>query len=234
MKRFYKNAGVIETPQGFGVTLDGKPVRTPAKRPLAVPTRALAEAIAAEWQAQGDAVDPKRLPLTRLASIALDLVAPRREAVVAEVVKYAGTDLVCYRAEEPAELRARQHAVWQPVIDWAAERFEAPLDVTSGVLPVPQPAATLAAFASAVEAYDTHRLAALHLATAALGSLVLALALIEGRLDAESAFAAAQLDESFQIERWGEDPEQTKRRTAIKEDVALAHRFVALLAAVKT
>jgi len=231
VKRFYRDATVTEGEHGFGIALDGKPVRTPAKHALAVPSRALAEAIAAEWQAQGERVDPRTLPLTRLASIALDLVAPRRAQVVAEVAKYAGTDLVCYRAEEPAELRARQQATWQPLIDWAAERFDAPLGVTSGVLPVAQPPATLAAFAAAVGAYDTHRLAALHLATAALGSLVLALALAEGRLDPESAFAAAHLDESFQIERWGEDPEQTKRRAGLKEDIALAARFVALLAA---
>jgi chaperone required for assembly of F1-ATPase len=231
VKRFYKTPAVTESEHGFGVALDGRPVRTPAKHALAVPSRALAEAIAAEWQAQGESVDPRTLPLTRLASIALDLVAPRRAEVVAEVAKYAGTDLVCYRAEEPSELRARQHATWQPLIDWAAECFDAPLAVTAGVLPVPQPPATLAAFAAAVGAYDTRRLAALHLATAALGSLVLALALVEGRLDAEAAFAAAHLDESFQIERWGEDPELTKRRAGLKEDIALAARFVALLAA---
>jgi len=231
VKRFYRHATVTQGEHGFGVALDGKPVRTPAKFVLTVPTPALAEAIAAEWQVQGERVDPRTLSLTRLASIARDLVAPRRSAVVAEVAKYAGTDLVCYRAEEPTELRERQRSAWQPLIDWAAERFKAPLAVTSGVLPVPQSAATLAAFAAAVEAYDTHRLAALHLATAALGSLVLALALIEGRLDAEAAFAAAQLDESFQIERWGEDPEQTRRRAGIREDVAVAARFVALLAA---
>lgn len=231
MKRFYRNAAVTESEHGFGVALDGKPVRTPARHALTVPSRVLAEAIAAEWQAQGERVDPHTLPLTRLASIALDLVAPQRAEVVAEVAKYAGTDLVCYRAEEPAELRARQQAVWQPLIDWAAQRFDAPLGVTSGVLPVPQPAATLAAFTAAVGAYDTHRLAALHLATAALGSLVLALALVEGRLDAEAAFAGAQLDETFQIERWGEDSEQMKRRANLKDDIALAARFVALLAA---
>jgi chaperone required for assembly of F1-ATPase len=231
VKRFYKSAGVVETPAGFGVALDGKPVRTPAKRPLAVPTRALAEAIAAEWQAQGDTVDPQHLPLTRLASIALDLVAPRREAVVAEVAKYAGTDLVCYRADAPPELAARQHAAWQPLIDWATQRFDALLTVTTGILPVTQSPATLKAFEIAAAAYDTHRLAALHLATAACGSLVVALALVEGRLDAEAAFAAAELDASYQIERWGEDAEQAKRRKGLKEDIALAARFVALLAA---
>jgi chaperone required for assembly of F1-ATPase len=230
VKRFYQSAGVTEAPDAFGVALDGKPVRTPAKRPLAVPTRALAEAIAEEWLAQAETVDPKRLPLTRLASIALDLVAPRREAVVAEVVKYAGTDLVCYRAEQPPELAERQHAAWQPLIDWATLRFDAPLLVTSSILPVAQSSATLKAFETAVAAYDTHRLTALHLATAACGSLVVALALIEGRIDAEAAFASAELDASYEIERWGEDAEQTKRRAGLKEDITLAARFVALLA----
>jgi chaperone required for assembly of F1-ATPase len=230
VKRFYKGAGVTETPEGFSIALDGKPVRTPAKRPLTVPTRVLAEAIAEEWLAQGETVDPKSLSLTRVASIALDLVAPRRESVVAEIAKYAGTDLVCYRAEQPPELAARQHAAWQPLIDWASLRFDAPLTVTAGILPVAQSSASLKSLEKAVAAYDTHRLAALHLAAAACGSLVVALALIEGRIDAEAAFASAELDESYEIERWGEDAEQARRRAALKEDIALAARFVSLLA----
>jgi chaperone required for assembly of F1-ATPase len=230
VKRFYKSADVTEAPEAFGVSLDGKPVRTPAKLPLAVPTRALAAAIACEWLAQGETIDPRTLPLTRLASIALDLVAPRREAVIAEVAKYAGTDLVCYRAEHPPGLAERQHATWQPLVDWAALRFDAPLAVTAGVLPVAQPETTLRAFEAAVAAHDTHRLAALHLATAASGSLVVALALVEGRIDAEAAFASAELDESYEIERWGEDAEQARRRAGLKEDIALVARFVALLA----
>jgi chaperone required for assembly of F1-ATPase len=230
VKRFYNDAGVTQTPGGFGVALDGKSVSTPAKRPLTVPTHALAEAIAEEWKDQGETIDPRRLPLTRLASTALDLVAPRREAVIAEVTKYACTDLVCYRAEQPPELAERQRAAWQPLIDWATLRFDAPLMVTASILPVAQPAASLKALETAVAAYDTHRLAALHLATAACGSLVAALALIEGRIDAEAAFAAAELDESYEIERWGEDAEQARRRAGLKEDIALAARFVALLA----
>jgi chaperone required for assembly of F1-ATPase len=230
VKRFYKSAGVTEAPEGFGVALDGKPVRTPAKQPLVVPTQALAEAIAEEWLAQGETVDPRRLPLTRLASIALDLVAPRRAAVVAEVVNYGGTDLVCYRAEQPPELAERQHAIWQPLIDWATLRFDAPLAVTSSILPVAQSAGTIKAFEAAASAYDTHRLAALHLATAACGSLVVALALVERHLDAEAAFGAAELDESYEIERWGEDAEQARRRAGLKDDIALAARFVSLLA----
>lgn len=229
MKRFYKSAGTTEAAEGFGIALDGKPVRTPAKKSLVVPTRALAEAIAAEWLAQGDTVDPKQLPLTRLASIALDLVAPRREAVIAEMVKYASTDLGCYRAAEPPELVARQQAIWQPLIDWASLRFDAPLAVTASILPLAQSPATLKAFEAAVGAYDSFRLAALHLATAACGSLVVALALIEDRIDAEAAFAAAELDESYEIERWGEDAEQARRRKGLKEDIALAARFATLL-----
>ena len=230
MKRFYQDAGVTETPDGFGIALDGKPVSTPAKRPLTLPTLALAEAIAAEWRAQGETVDPNRLPLTRVASIALDLVAPRREAVVAELAKYAGTDLVCYRAEHPSELAERQYAAWQPLVDWVSLRFDAPLTVTAGILPVAQPTASLKALETAIASYDTHRLAALHLATAACGSLVVALALIEGRIDAEAAVASAELDESYEIERWGEDVEQARRRAGLKEDIALAARFVSLLA----
>jgi chaperone required for assembly of F1-ATPase len=229
MRRFYKTAEVAVSEHGFGVTLDGKPVRTPAKLPLVVPSRRLAQGIAEEWLAQGETVDLRSLGLTRLASIALDLVRPRRGGVIAEVAKYAATDLVCYRAETPPELVRRQHEAWQPLVDWATLHFDAPLLVTSGILPAAQPAATLTAFAAAVAAYDTHRLAALHFATAACGSLVVALALIEGRLGAEAAFAAAELEQSFEIERWGEDPEQTLRRRELKAEIALAEAFVRLL-----
>jgi len=234
VKRFYRNASATPSGRGFGVNLDGKRVLTPAKVKLEVPNRALAEAIAAEWNAQGETFDARQLPLTRLASIALDLVAPRRSAVVAELVKYAGTDLVCYRAQDQPALAARQAEAWGPLIAWATARFGASLAVTAGVLPVAQSAAALKAFETAVASYDTHRLAALHLATAACGSLVVALALIEGHIDAEAAFDAAHLDETFQIERWGEDTEQAKRRADLKADIALAERFLKLLAAPAT
>jgi len=229
MKRLYKEAVAVAVKGGYGVALDGKPLLTPAKRPLVLSALPLAEAIAAEWQAQGDTVDPLAMPQMRLASIAIDLVMPRREEVLAELGKYAGTDLVCYRAEHPPELVARQHSVWQPLADWATLRFDAPLAVTAGIVPVAQPPATLHAFAAALAAYDPLRLTALHAATAACGSLVIALALIEGRLDAEAAFAAAQLDESFQIEQWGEDAEQTARRANLRKDIAAIAQFVDLL-----
>jgi chaperone required for assembly of F1-ATPase len=231
MKRFYDSVAVVAADAGYGIALDGKPVRTPAKTALAVPTRALADAIAAEWRAQGEEIDLAALPLTRLASTALDLVAPRRAEVAADVARYAGTDLVCYRAGHPPALAARQHAAWQPLIDWATLRYDAALDVTIGVVPIAQPVASLRALAAAVAAYPPLELAALHMATAACGSLVVALVLIEGRLDAEEAFAAAQLDESFEIELWGEDAEATQRRALLKDDIALARRFVDLVRA---
>ena len=231
MKRFYQSAEVAAAGTGFGVQLDGKPLRTPAKAELVVPTRALAEAIAAEWRGQGDEIKLDTLPLTRIASTALDLVTPRRAEVGAEVARYAGTDLVCYRAGHPPQLAQRQHAAWQPLIDWATMRYDATLEVTVGVVPVAQSVASLRAFAAAVGAYPPLELAALHLATAACGSLVVALALIEGRLDAEEAFAASQLDETFEIELWGEDSEQTQRRAALKDDITLARRFIDLIRA---
>jgi chaperone required for assembly of F1-ATPase len=231
VKRFYAEAGIAARAGGFAIELDGKPVRTPAKAPLAAPNRALAAAIADEWRAQGERIDPATMPLTRLASIAIDLVAPRRDEVVAAIVKYAETDLVCYRAAAPPELVRRQHAVWQPLVQWVAERYGARLDVTEGVVPRDQPAAALGALRQAVEAYDDWALAALNLATAACGSVVVALALAEGRLDAGHAFAAAQLEESFEFEQWGEDSEQTRRRAILGDDIAAAARFLALLGA---
>ena len=231
MKRFYKLADAAAAGAGYGVTLDGKPLRTPAKAELIVPSRALAEAIADEWRAQGEDIKLDALPLTRIASTAIDLVTPRRAEVAAEVARYAGTDLVCYRAGHPPELARRQHAAWQPLIDWATLRYDATLDVTIGVVPIDQPVASLRAFAAAVGTYPPLELAALHLATAACGSLVVALALIEGRLDAEEAFATAQLDETFEIELWGEDAEATQRRALLKDDIALARRFIDLVRA---
>lgn len=229
MKRFYKNAAAAPVAGGFTVALDGKPVRTPAKTPLIVPSRTLADAIAEEWQRQGDAVVTALLPLTGLTGAAIDLVAARRPEIVAQIANFAGTDLVCYRAEHPPALVARQHEAWQPLIDWTTQRYDAPLMVTSGVTPVAQPEPSLRVLRHAVDAYDEFTLAALHLATAACGSLVVALALVESRIDADTAFEVSQLDESFEIEHWGEDSEQTKRRALLKDDIALAARFVALL-----
>jgi chaperone required for assembly of F1-ATPase len=229
MRRVYTRVETRPLENGWGVALDGKPVRTPARRELAVPNAALAAAIAAEWDAQRDEIRPATMPLLRLAATAIDRTAAQRDLVAAETAGYAGTDLLCYRAESPPALAARQDAVWQPLLDWAALRYGAALTVTTGIVPTRQSPAALGAFAAAVAAQDDFRLTALHTLTAALGSLVIALALLEGRLDAAAAFAASQLDETFQIETWGEDAEAAARRHALAADIAAAARFIELL-----
>jgi chaperone required for assembly of F1-ATPase len=230
MKRVYKRVASNPRDGGWGVALDLKPMRTPGKNALVLPSEALAAAIAAEWDAQREEIRPATMPLTRLAATAIDRTAAQRDLIVAETANYAATDLVCYRAGHPPALAARQHAVWQPLIDWVAGRYDATLAVTSGIVPAGQPPAALKAFAAIVAAQDEFRLTALHTLTATCGSLVIALALFEGRLDADTAFAASQLDETFQIEAWGEDSEAAIRRSNIAADIAAAARFIALLA----
>jgi chaperone required for assembly of F1-ATPase len=231
VKRVYTRVEICRVAGSWGVTLDGRALRTPGKSALILPTEPLAAAIAAEWEAQRDDIRAATMPLFRLAATAIDRTAPRRDLVVDEVANYAGTDLVCYRADHPPALAARQQAVWQPLVDWATTRYDAALAVTCGIVPTRQSAAALRAFAAAVAALDDFRLTALHALTGACGSLVIALALLEGRLDAEAAFAASQLDESFQIEAWGEDAEAAQRRQALAADIAAAARFIALLRA---
>lgn len=229
MKRVYKQVTTRPAAGGWGIALDGRPMRTPGRNELVVPGPALAAAIAAEWEAQQGDIRPISMPLTRLAATAIDRTATQREEVAGETANYAGTDLVCYRADHPPALTARQQAVWQPLVDWAAYRYDASLAVTSGIIPTRQSAAALKAFAAAVRALDDFRLTALHTLTAACGSLVIALAVMEGRLDAEAAFAASQLDETFQIEAWGEDAEAMARRQALAADITATARFLELL-----
>jgi chaperone required for assembly of F1-ATPase len=229
VKRFYRKAEPVQRAGGHGITLDGKLIKTPGKRDLVVPNEALAAAIAEEWNAQEAEVRAATMPLTRLATTTVDRVATQREVIVRQTANYAATDLVCYRAAHPPALAARQQAVWQPLIDWAVLRYDAPLSVTTGVIPTKQSATSLRAFAAAVAEQDDFALTALHVATAAAGSLVIGLALIEGHLDAAGAFAASQLDESFQIEVWGEDAEQAERRRTLAADIQAAARFISLL-----
>ena len=229
MKRIYKSVQTQAVEEGWGVVLDGRKLRTPAKRELRVPSERLAAAIAAEWDAQDPDIRPATMPLTRLAATAIDRTAEKRAEIAAEVANYAATDLVCYRAHHPPALVARQEAAWQPLIDWAAGRYDAGLAVTSGIVPLAQSPASLKIFASVVAALDDFRLTAIQAATAACGSLVIALALYEGRLDADAAFAASQLDETFQIEAWGEDAEASQRRAALAADIEATARFLDLL-----
>lgn len=231
MKRFYKNVGVERGAVGWEVRLDGRSVRSPAKAIVRLPGAALAEAIAGEWAAQGEEIDPATMPLLRLACTAIDRVEPRRAAVIDEITAYGGSDLVCYRATEPVDLIARQRDIWQPLLDWAAARFGARLEVTAGVAPIDQPAAALAALRAAVAERDDPTLAGLHALTAAAGSLVIALAALEAEIDADALWRAAQLDEDWQIEKWGEDAEAAAHRTALRADIDATLRFLSLVAA---
>lgn len=228
MKRFYRQAGVAEDDAGYVVTLDARQLKTPAKAPLVLPTRALAQAIADEWAAQEGEVRPAAMPLMQLAATAIDRVAKLRGQVAAEVAAYATSDLVCHRAERPPELVARQEAAWQPLVAWAARQLDARLEVAAGVMPLAQPAEALAAVSTAVEAHDDLELTALHSATLACGSVIIALALSAGEIDAGGAWTASQIDESWQIERWGEEAEAMARREALRAEIEAAARFLDL------
>jgi len=210
------------------VTLDGRAVCTPGGHVLAVPTEALARAIAGEWEAQGGEVRPHTMPMTRLASTAIDRVGPHRRAIIDQTLAYGGTDLLCYRAAGPPELVERQRAAWQPLLDWAAEACGARLGVTTGVTPVAQPAGALEALGARIEALDDWALTALAGVTGAAGSLVVALALAAGRIDAGEACAVSQLDESYQLERWGGDADAAARLRRLHADIHAAAAFLAL------
>jgi cyclic lactone autoinducer peptide len=231
MKRFYKSVAVAPVEGGFGITLDGKALRTPAKAAFVLPTVALADAIAAEWQTQGETVRPHDMPLMKLASTALDRVAQKMAEVVAEAAGYAASDLLCYRAEEPDHLIAREAKLWQPILDWAMVRFDAPLRVTSGIVHVTQPSESLKALEAVLRPLDPLTLTAIADLTASCGSLILALAVWDGRIDAAAAAEAALIDETVQNERWGEDAEAKVRRDQLVADIHAAGRFLKLLQA---
>lgn len=227
-RRFYRTAAVEAAEGGHRITLDGRMARTPAGKVLALPSAALAAAVADEWQAQGETVDPSTMPLCRLACTALDRVGTHRAAVIDELLSYAGGDVLCYRAEAPRELAALQQAAWQPLLDWAASAFGARLAVTVGVVPLQQPAEAMEALATAVAACDDMVLTGLASIAQTVGSLVIALALVHGRIDAEAAFRAAFLDECYQAEHWGIDAEAAERRDRLAADIAAGATFVRL------
>ena len=229
-RRLYERADVVPAVGGgYAVAIDGRPARTPEGRELALPSESLARAVADEWRAQGKTVEPASMPLTRLAATAMDRVGAGRREVIEQALKYAETDLLCYRAEAPPELARSQHQRWQPLLDWAADTQGARLRVTAGVSPVAQPKAALAALGTAVEALDDMKLTVLSTVTAASGSLIVALALLEGRIGADQAFETSQVDESFQMARWGGDAEAEERRRRLKADIRAAADFLGLL-----
>jgi chaperone required for assembly of F1-ATPase len=212
----------------FDVLLDGKPIKTPRRKTLSVPTHALAEALAAEWRAQSGEIKPLLMPLNRLANTAIDRGAHDREHIITEVLRYASTDLLCYRAEE-AELAERQRAAWDPILDWLSERHRARLEATTGMAHIaPASEEALLALDRAVRTSDPFALTALHAAVTATGSIALGLALLDGRLDAAEAFALSQLDETYQAEKWGEDKAAMERARTLARDLEHALRFHAL------
>lgn len=212
-KRFYRQASIIAMEGGYQVTLDGKGVKTPAKRPLSVPDRVLADVIAAEWQAQGTHVDPATMPVTCLINAALDGVADQAGAVREEIVRYAGNDALCYRTSEPPRLAERQRLVWDPVLAWIKAEHGIALHLAEGVIHVRQPDESITTAARAIAGVPAPiGLAALNTITTLTGSAIVALAVWYGHLDTDAAWAAAHLDEDFQIEVWGQDHEAAVRR----------------------
>lgn len=227
-KRFYMEATVGEADGSFSVLLDGRPVNTPAKQRIVVPTRELAEALAAEWAGQGELIDPSTMPLTKLVNSALDGVARQMAEVEAELVKYAGSDMLCYRAGEPESLVAAQRAAWDPLLAFARDKLGARLALAEGVMFAAQPEDAIAAVAAAVRAFVGEgpgaplRLAALHVMTTLTGSLILALATALKEIGLVEAWAAAHIDEDFQMRAWGEDAEALARRAARFREMSAA------------
>jgi chaperone required for assembly of F1-ATPase len=227
-KRFYKSAGVAARDEGFAVELDGRSARTPAKNPLILPSRRLADLLAAEWDAQGETIDPFAMPATRIANSAIDGVKPKMREVRAEIASYAGADLLCYRAGEPVALVEAQAAAWDPTLDWAREEFGARFILSEGIRHVEQPEPTLQTIDAALAAVDDpFALAALHVMTTLTGSALLALAVAKARLSVEEAWRAAHVDEDFQISRWGEDAEAEARRAARWREMEAAAKMLA-------
>ena len=226
-KRFYKGVSVEERDGAFAILLDGRPVRTPRQSPLALPTRAAADLVADEWRAQDTHIDPSTMPVTRLVNAAIDGVAGEIDAVAADIAKYAGSDLLCYRAAEPVALVAAQSAVWDPVLAFMRETFDARFAIGEGVMFVAQPPEAVDAIARAVAeiahgANAALRIAALHLVTTLTGSALLALALYHGALTCEAAWDAAHVDEDEQMRVWGLDAEALRRRAMRFEDMRAA------------
>lgn len=226
MKRFWKEVTI--EPAG-GIALDGRPVRTPGRAALAVPTRALAEAIAEEWRAVGDTLDPRAMPLTGLANAAIDRIAPDPAVFAAGLAKYGESDLLYYRADEPAALVDRQAAAWDPLLDWAQHRYDIHFETVTGVMHRAQPEATIARLSEAVAALDPYRLAGLSPVVTISGSLVAALALIEDAATPEAVWQAAHVDEDWQAEQWGEDALAVQALEVRRAEFDAGVRFLGLV-----
>lgn len=225
-KRFYKTVDVTEAPDGFSVLLDQRAVRSPGGAALLLPTRPLADAVAAEWDGQGDEISPASMPQFSLAVTVVDRVTPQRSAILDELAAYGGNDLLCYHDSDDAGLAARQQDGWMPWISWAQTSLGADLQIATGIMPVTQPDAACRALADAAATHDDWELGMLHRAVTLGGSMVLGLAFLRNRMDAAALFEAAFLDELWQAEKWGSDWEAEDRRAAIRAELDEAERFL--------
>jgi chaperone required for assembly of F1-ATPase len=224
-RRFYTSATVTED---LGIALDGRPVKTPLRSPLRLPTLALAEAVAAEWAGQGAEIKPATMIMTKLANTAIDRVGPDRGRIEAEVLDFANSDLVCYRADRPPDLVQRQRSLWNPVIDWAHTALDAPFEVTEGIVHRPQPKQAIAAFALALKDLSDFELAGFHSIMTLTGSALTAMMLARQAAVPESAWLAAHADEDYQIQHWGQDAEAQAKRALRYTEFMACCRFMAL------
>ena len=230
MKRFYKQAEAVAADGGWSIQLDGRPVRTPARAPLVLPTAALGSAVAQEWEAQGEEIDPASMPLTGIANAAIDHVMPDPATFAAPIAAYGESDLTCYRADGPEPLVARQAEQWQPLIDWAQACYGVTFRVTSGIVHVAQPPETVARLAEVVRALDPFLLAPLSPLVSMSGSLIIGLAAVERAVPLAQLWQAAELDEIWQAEQWGDDDQALLRRAQRHEAFMAAAGFAAMAA----
>lgn len=224
-RRFYKDVTVTDE---LGIALDGRPVKTPMKAPLALPARPLADAVAAEWAAQGEDLRPATMYLTKLANTAIDRVVTHRPALAREALDYANSDLVCYRADRPPELVAMQETFWNPIVDWARTELDAPFEVAHGIIHRPQPEAALTAFSEALKHLNDFQLAAVCSIMTLTGSALMAMMLARRAIMPEAAWAAAHVDEDYQIAQWGQDEEARDRRIGRHAEFMACCRFMEL------
>ena len=229
MKRFYKTVTIAEEDGGFVVKLDDHRLKTPEKKPLIIPTRAMTEVVKEEWDSQEDSIDPARMPMTKLLNTMLDRVEARRDEIIEDLVRFGGNDQLCYRANSPEDLVHRQETVWTPLLNWVKDHYDIHLKVTSGVLHMAQEPDELLKIRKILEGMDSYELTALHNITTLTGSLTIGLGLHAGKIDMEEAWKAGQLDETYQAEKWGKDEEAEQRRRQIKAELGDAVRFLSLM-----
>lgn len=229
MKRFYRKASTAALPEGFAILLDGTPIKTPAGKTLAVPTRALADAIVGEWLAQDEKINTATMPLTQFAATAIDKVTGDRKSMIERMLAYVQTDVLCHRVADPPALRLRQNEVWDEPLSWARQRYDIHLSTTASILAIPQPPEAVERLSKVLDAANDWEMIGMQTAAIATGSIILALALKEEAMNAAAVFAAAELEFTFQAEKWGSDPETERRQAAVLFDLKACESWFTLL-----